>query len=579
MPSPPKGVLDDELKQLSINDMSGGLVTAIGALSVGPNQTPDSLNVFAYNGKLQFRGGYKQFSDLPSQADVDFTYTDNLGIQHIMVWSGGSLYDCRTGSPVLVAAAVYTAGQQVGHCVLNAKMYWCTLTVPLREYDGTTEQAVPNSGGPGVIPPPAANFLVTYAGSIVAIYPVPLGTPEPSSFMWSDVNDPTTWFSSAIQTVGSNDGSICTFALLMGVIPGGVASAGGGVPATRQLLVGKNRENLFLYQGALGTLTENAIPTPVGSIDPNSAVYIPTKEGLGAVMFLGDDFQMYLTNGNSAVVASENIQDLVYNLTSAALVLNRAQKFNATYNINGQYYIIDFGQNTQLAYKWDTNAWWLFQGWPSGPYVTAFNSSGLLQLYVAAQSAGVTGLYNIGLAQTNDNGSNINAYYTTPYLHGGSPQIQKRFARLTMAMQNVGIRYLLTVSTDVRADNTTQNSFGALMDDPAYDGSSVVAGEMIWDVTNWDEAIWGGGSNMGSLAQPYGLAFRNTRLFALSTPTIWEPTKTGKPVPLMGAAAQVRIAWNGGIYDFRLVGLSLGMLFRGIGFVGNNRFETEGQQQ
>jgi hypothetical protein len=359
----------------------------------------------------------------------------------------------------------------------------------------------------------------------------------------------------------------------MGVIPGGVTSA--GVPSTRQLLVGKNKENLFLYQGALGTLTENAIPTPVGAIDANSAVYIPTKEGLGAVMFLGSDAQMYLTNGNSAIVASDNIKNLVYKLTQDALKLNPTQKFFATYNAQWQYYLIDFGNGTQLCYKWDTNAWWTFAGWPSGPYMTATGVLGLPQLYVAGAEAGSLGLFAIALASTNDNGNNIEAYYTSPYLHGGSPEREKIFDRLTMFTLNLGVQYVVTGTTYPRADNTQQTSWGALMPDPAYGTSQAVLNGLIWNQGNWNQNNWGG-AGTGTLNQPYAMAAITTRFFVLSTATQWMPGNT--PGPLRSSAIQVKIAWNGGVPDFRLAAFNVAMLFRSIGFVGNRSGATEGQQ-
>jgi hypothetical protein len=573
MPSIVKGPLEDALQQLNISDMSGGLATAPGPLALGPNQTPNSLNIFAYEGQLFFRGGYLTFCSLPAAADAAFTYVDTLGAQHLMIWSDGNLYDCRTGAAVLVATAVYTPGEQVGHCILNGTMYWATLTVPLRQYVGSTntEGPVANGGGTGTVPPPAANFLVTYAGSIVAVYPVPLGVPEPSSFMWSDVNDPTTWYASAIQTVGSNDGSICTFAILMGVVPGGVTTE--GIPATRQLLVGKDKENLFLYQGVLGTLTENAVPVPVGAVDAYSAVYIPTKEGIGAVMFLGNDGQMYLTNGNSAVPASNDIKNLVYQLFSTARGVNPQQRFNAVYNPQWQYYLIDFGNNTQLAYQWTTGAWWLFQGWPSGAYINALSQEGLPLLYVAAQGASTTGMYSIGLSQQNDNGNIITAFYTSPWLHGGAPEREKIFDRYCQFMQNVGVRYVVTATTTPRADGSVQTSDGMLMDDAAYAGSAASANALIWGQGLWGVNVWGGSTS--SLAQPYAMSQRNGRFQVYTEGTKWMPPG---PVPLRGNAIQVTIAWNGGVSDFRLSGFNIGLLMRSLGFAGNNKYTTEGQQ-
>lgn len=566
-----QGVLDDELKQLNINDMSGGLVTAYGPLSLGPNQTPDSLNIFAYLGKLLFRGGFASFSTLPANADGNFTYVDTSGTQHLMAWSNGNLYDYRTGAPVLIAAAVYTAGQQIAHATLNGIMYWATLTVPLRQYDGTTEMAVPNSGGAGVVAPPACNWLLTYAGSLVAVYPVPSGVPEPSSFMWSDVNDPTTWFGTAIQTVGSNDGSICNFGLLMGIIPGAATTT--GVPSTRQLMIGKSSGNIFLYQGALGTLQENAVPSPVGAQDGNSAVYIPNTDGTGSVMFLGNDGQFYLTNGSNCLPASLNIQNQVNKMMSDALVLNPNQRFYATYNAQFQYYMCDFGNNQQLVYKWDTKAWWLFSGWPSGPYTIARAPNGLPTIFVAGSLT--PGVFQLSLSQTNDNGAPIVAYYTTPYLHGGKPEREKIFYTTTVFCNSVGIAYQVTATTAVRMDGTTQTTRPLNFHDPAFGAAAAPSGVgAVWDVSKWDQSQWGGG--VPSQINAYPFAPMRGRLVVLSVGSDWVPP--GIAFVCRSSAILLKIAWLAGIPDFQITGLNVSFAFRSTGFVGNLPSSTEGQQ-
>lgn len=565
--------MGDKDPSLTIKDMSGGLVTNIGAQSIGPNQTPDSLNVFAYLGEMLFRGGFNQFSTLPGKCDGAIPYYDPGNTFHMLAWVNGDIYDFASGAPVLVAAAVYVSGQQIAKCQLNGIIYWATLTVPLRQYDGTTEMAVPNSGGVGVIPPPACNFLIPYAGSLVAVYPVPGGVPAPSAFMWCVPNDPTTWFGTSIQTVGSNDGSVCTFALLMGIVPGAVSNP--GIPSTRQLLVGKTTKNIFLYQGALGTLTENAVPCPVGAIDPNSAVYIPSDQGLGTVMFVGSDGNMWRTNGSTAEIASNNIQNLVYTLVKNALLADAFQKFNAIYNDRYQYYLVDFGNNTQLAFKWDTGAWWLFQGWPSGCYVPATARNGLPTIYVCAGQNDTSGVYEIGLTQTNDNGSDINAYYTTPWLHGGKPEKMKMFNDLVLSTYNVGVQYTVTAFTMPRADGTVEQSQPNVLNDPAFGAQAVVASGAIWDVSLWDQSQWGGG--FPSLSQPYAMTEIRGVLNTLTTAaTKWAPA--GVPTKLRSGAIQLKVQWSAGIPDFRIIALNVGFKFRTGNFVGALPFSTQGQQ-
>ncbi len=562
----------EQTRQLNITDMSKGLVTNIGALSLGPNQTPDSLNVFAYNGEMLFRGGFEEFASLTASADACATYYDVSQVKHMLVWEGGDIVDVASGTAVNVATAVYNAGEQIAHAQLNDTLYWATLSVPLRQYDGTTEGAVANSGGVGTVPPPSCNFLLAYAGSLVAVAPVSVGVPLLGSFMWSNVNDPTTWLGASVQGVGSNDGSTCTFALLMGISPGNVANP--GVPSTRQLLVGKSEGTLFLYQGALGTLTENAVPCPAGSIDANSPVYIPTPEGQGAVMFLGSDGQFWLTNGNQAVIASKDIQNFVYGLTQNALILNPDQRFFATYNQRYQYYMCDFGNGFQLVYKWDTQAWWLFSGWPSGPYMIAADDNGLPSVFVAASQPGITnGVYKLAVEDVDDNGADIVAYYTSPYIHGGKPERQKQFINFTLFTYDRGTQYTVTAHGMPNSSGDTQETIPLVFNDPTY-GNVVVSADGIWDQSEWDQATWGGG--IPTNPQPYDPVAMRGRLTVPSTGSQWVPAN--QPGPLKSGAAQIKIEWTGGLPSFRVLGFSIGFQYRGIGFVGNLPGQAEGNQ-
>jgi hypothetical protein len=719
------GTLDDTRLQLALSDMSGGLVTDLGPLAMSANQTPDSLNVFAWQGQLRFRGGYTQWCTLPGAADGDFSFVDAAQIQHMMVWCIGNLYDVVSGTPVLISSNVYVAGQPIAHCQLNSKMYWATATVPIRQYDGITEEPVPYSnfqqvvitdpttgqqaafeitpsstnltvsptlgvtsnastftltgggtawtpGTPGsplftisagsiasqtissansatintILPmtsqiveitdpttnavanisvtstavtlqvtptnvvqsqsgiiftltgqgttwittPPTftasigtiTNQIITTNTTATLTYVCPTtsellveppacrflipfnGVPQNGAFMWSDVNDPTTWFGNNIQEVGSNDGAICTFAVVMGI-------SQVGVTPSKAFMVGKTKTNIFIYSGALGELTEEAISCPVGAITAPSAVYIPTQEGLGAMQFLGSDAQIWLSNGVEAFISSKNIKTLVYQLVQNALTANANQQFNSTYNDEFQYSIIDFGNSTQLAYKWDTGAWWYFSGWPSGPYMTAPGSNGLPTVFVASNTPGITGVYQLGIQGDNDNGNSISAYYMTPYVHGGKPERQKEFDIFTLFAFNVGTQYTVTPYAMPRGDGQTITGLPMILGDPAYDPTTAY-GTMIWGTSIWGVADWGGGYS--SIAQPFETAPMRSRITFVSPGSKWVPP--GIPFPMRSGGLQFQIAWSGGVNDFRVVRANIGYSERATTFVGNQPYGSQG---
>ncbi len=546
-----KGVLEDQRKGLLLTDFSGGIVTDTGGLSLAPNQTPDALNVFAWEGNLHYSGGYSPWSTLPAVTDAAYTYYDVNVTKHMLEWAGGNLYEVTSGAPVTIASGVYTPGQQVAHAQLNGILYWSTLTVPLRQWNGVTEQAVVNTGAAPVhVPPPACAFLIVLNGSLVAVNFVVNGVHQQGAFIWCDVNNPGSWVGANVQTVGSNDGGTCVFALLMGV-------AQVGVTPTKQFMVGKNNRQIFLYNGALGSLTENAVSSPVGIVDGSSAVYIPTQQGLGAVMFLGDDAQFYLCNGIECPVISTGIKTLAYNLTQAALLANPGQRFNAVYNQRFQYYMCDFGNSTQLVYKWDTAAWWLFKGWPSGVYSVAPTNTGLPSVFVGANYAGQTGVYQLALDQTNFNGVAPTIYWTTPYMHGGKPERLKIFQDVTMFAYDVGVQYQLTAQGMPRSDGVIESTVPMLFNDPAVGAIPAQVGAVsLWGVAKWGISQWSGGNT--SVVNANQIGAMHGPLVVPSMATKWAPA--GMPLPLRTGAAQFKIAWNAGVFDYRLTSLKIAFL-------------------
>jgi hypothetical protein len=569
MAIPAKAYLDDARKFIQIFDISRGLNTRTGALSLGSNQVPDCLNIFSYQGVTLFRGGYFLFCPLGYPADAAFEYTDGDQNPHYMVWAGGNLYDCISGTAVTIATAVYTAGSQIGYTILNSTLLWSTLgppPVPLRMWTGTGAEGpvVSNLVPAGSVPAPAASVLLTYAGSVVAVAPNYSGFPQPSGFGWSDVNDFTTWIGANLQTAGSNDGSVCTFGVLMG-------EAEVGVPATRQLLIGKNQKNMFMYQGALGTLTENVISCPQGSRDVNSAQYIPSDEGLGTVMFLANDNQFWITNGVTARRISGDILDTLQATITNNLLVNPNQKFFSAYHKRRQYYVCDLGQNQQLCFRWDTKAWWPFEGWPSGPFLTAQDIYGLPTVFMAGSRSSSEGLYQVAVDQTLDNGGPITAYFTTPWLHAGDPMRGKIFQSYYLHRNNVGIQYKITGQSMLRANNTTVPIQPIYLQDsapvPGAGGNT-----LVWDQGKWDQNTWGG--TTGNTNQPYLPITNGSRINYVTAGTPW--VKAGTVGKLRSNAIQLTIAYNMGVADFQVIGQGIGYIEKGRKYVGNQPGTSQG---
>jgi len=156
-----------KLKKGAFADFSGGWVVYTGAMALSGNQSPDMLNVIPFPGKLQYRGGTSVYSALPYAADASYQFYDGNDANHFMVWAHGNLYDCISGTYVLIASGAYTAGARIGHVDLNGILYWSTETVAIQYWDpvAATHGAVAQTGSSLV---PSSPYLTIYTNSIIA---------------------------------------------------------------------------------------------------------------------------------------------------------------------------------------------------------------------------------------------------------------------------------------------------------------------------------------------------------------------------------------------------------------------------
>ncbi len=573
MVAPVRSALEDGQYQLQLLDFSGGLCTELDALDLNSNQTPDCKNVFSIGKKLVYSGGYALFCALAAQADQAATFVDNNGVRHLMIWAGGTLYDCRTGAAVAIDAASYTAGQQIGWGIMNGatgnpNLVWTALGVPMRRYDGTTAAAIAASIGTV----PSGNYILIYNGQCVVGQPRIGAATNPSSIMWSNVNDFTAWPGNNIALIGSNDGSSVQWMVSI------------GVPS---FVVGKSQVanspvNLYVVSGALTALNfqSTGISCPVGALDPNSAQLIPQKGGLGVIMFIGSDNHFWFCNGVQAWMASEDLLRFTEGWIQNNVLLNPTQKFFATYYTRWQYYICSVGQNVFFVYRISQkedipNSWWFFQGWPSGPFTSFIGTSGpttgLPVLFMAANNVGSTGLYQVALEQTNFGGASPDAYYTTPYLHGGKIEREKIFQWALLDTYNVGVQYTITAQGMVRPDGVIPTITPLVFQDTSISAPTITT-TGIWDLSLWDAALWGGGSN--TAPQPYAICGNHAPTMVESIGTKWVPA--GEPFPFRTGAAQFRISWSGGIPDFQVIGMNIRYTERSYQYVGNQPGQAVG---
>jgi hypothetical protein len=583
MVAKPKGVLEDALAGIMISDFSGGLVTTTGALSLESNQTPDMLNLIPFPGKLKARGGVQLYCALPASCDALYQWYDYNGNRRITAWSGGLMYGCETGRPIVYPSLTYTVGQSIARQELNGKLYWTELTQPsLNVYDAVanTNTAVTGSGEPGSVTPPPCSWLLLYNGSLIALNPVLSSVNEWGTFLPSNVNDPTTWIAANLVTPGGADRSLLTFGIPMGI-------ANPGVSPSRSFIVGRSKENMFMYSGATTELVETQVSCSVGCLDGKTAVYIPDPTNYGYVIFLGTDYQLYSTNGIQCECISQQIFQTVYNNVNSTLVpqggLGPAQipgatssqpngPFNAAYNSQYQYYVCDFGQANQLAYRWQTKAWSAFQGWYSGIYMSGTDNFGFPAVFVGGASQ--IGLWQMGVDYADDNGVTPSIYYRTPYLHGGNFKQAKDFQWLDIAFTApTSSAFNIYGLAAPRFDGLQLSTETYKVTIPPLDGNDVNG--LVWNIGLWNEEDWSGTSTTDYNLPPVAFQMRLACPVSNAVAASYGRAPGDLTEPLIAGAAQFTVQFAAGPVAFDLVSIQLRCLKRGERRTGNQLYNAE----
>jgi hypothetical protein len=511
----------DDLPSLKVVDFSAGINSMFGALSLGTNEAliTGTQNVIGFPGRAMYAGGFNVASTMPAPgADNAWEFFDNSGVKHHLVWQGGNLYDTASGIYVLIAAGIYTAGEPVGRVDQAGICYYCSPTMPVRQFDGTTEQVVAGD-------PPTGTYMTAFAGSLIVANPGPFQ----SAFVPSAVNTPTVWLWANMQTVGTDYGGIISF-----ILPMGVSSS--GIPATKSMLVGKSAGNLFMYRGAIGQQEEALVNCPVGCLDPLSAVYVPAPTLFGQVIFLGTDGQLWGCDGVIAepITAEKNL-NYIFGTVNNARILKPTQRFCGSYNERFSYYLLDVGNNQQFIWMWKTKSLFPINGWPSGIYFQGHDKSGYPSNFVVGDTVYGAGVFQVGQDYTTFNGSNPVISYQTPFLHAGDIEMVKDFITAGLATRNLGSSYKVIAKTIADARNNQYTSNPLYFDDPAYQGQ--LANPGIWDQSQWDNAAqWAADPNF---ADP---AFRHGNLAVPVPASAWVPT--GASQALRSGAVSFTISWN-----------------------------------
>ena len=521
----------DNSKLVQVTDFSLGLNSMYGGFYIGSNEAlaDRTQNVIGFPGRCLYVGGFNASSALASNAvDGAWQFYDYSGAKHQIVWANGNIYDCVTGVPVTIATGVYTAGQNIARVDQSGVLLYCTPKDAMRIYNGLTESALP--GGP------KGSYLTAFAGSVLVANPTPADPAnpgkflnyQPGAFLPSAVNDFTTWLLADMQQVGTDYGGIISFILPMGVTAAGVSP-------TKSMLVGKTVGTMYMYSGAIGQQNEAVINCPVGCLDANSAVYIPSSTLYGEVIFLGTDSQLWVTNGITADQLTEKNLSLVYSLVNTSRTNNPSQRFFGTYNERYSYYLMDLGNNQQFIYRWKTKSLFFVNGWPSGAYFQGTSANGFPTNYVAANNAYTAGLYQVGQDNIAFNGVNPNITYQTPYMHGGNAEITKDWNWVALMTRNIGSSYIVQGTSMPSANGAVLLSQPLTFTDPLIGTGNTSS---LWDIGSWDLPLWSLDSGAAGVPPAIGHGMLDVSVPA----STWVPVGTTQP--LRSGAVSFIISWN-----------------------------------
>lgn len=539
----PGAPLDDSYSAIKITDFSGGMVTQASPLVLGSNQCAALMNCIHLPGRLIFRGGYDNIAGLPAGADGAWKFYDSNGAKHYAVWSNGNLYDCVSGTATLVESSVYTAGQKIGSLDYNNVLYWSSgqpVPVPLRFWNpaAATHGAVAQTGAS---PPPSSDFIFLYTNAIVALAPTWSGpTYQPNVFGWSAINDPGNWNTANSQASGPLNGGRLEFGM-----PFGIAEV--GVSPFQNIVIGRNDLGIYAYSGALGSLHEALLNCPVGVKDRATAQYLPTAGQFGTIVFLGTDGQVWSTNGIAANVISGDILPTLQSAYSLAIANNVSQRFYSGYNQAWQYYYVDIA-GTQFVYRWPTNSWTMFSGWPSGISFNSTDATGAPGMFIASNAVNNNNLSQVGVMGLADNGTMPPVYYVSPVLHGGDFNKFKDFQWGAIATFDTGAIYNMTAQS-IRYGNSTQMVANTVqLTSPQTGASLFIIGQSLLGGPN----VLGLPATSISPGTPVVMQGR----FAVPIPAS-EFMPAGRLETLKGNGCQIKIAYGGGSNVFDLLGVEV----------------------
>lgn len=503
-----KKPLEDALVGLIIGSFDGGLMSDVDPTDLPISASPDCENVrFSSMGSLEGRDGYSLVQQVAEGGRIDgwCKFFDSADNPCLVAFVGGDLIDitnARTFSSVYASGVDVTCTPFLGELVYSDGETIHddgTNQSGQRYYDpaGNTEGMNISSGLALSMGPPAAKWLTTYQGSILAgNCKLTDGTARPDSVYACNVADRTTWLGAQEHPVGYSEGGKITC-----LVPFSLSTD--SISPTRTVFVGKDGTQIYALKGSVGSFEEIQIRASVGVLDPYSVSTIPIGDG-AVVVFLGTDKQIWVTNGVTAQpLSDQKIRKELNQWITQRIAEDPAVRFYAARDFAHYMYILNVGGGRHYCYDWNRQTFTRYRGWPDGPMIE--DRDAVLQQILHCFSVVDETVKQYKLDDgTSDIGTAIAPYWKSGYLRGsatdsggnaGDPTMDKLWYWAVLEFSTDTGQYQINFTSNRgRGPSTTVLFEGEDVPEADPDGG-------VWDESEWDEANWQEGGLFGTYTE------------------------------------------------------------------------------
>lgn len=463
-------------------DFTGGLNLNGDQFQLQPNESPAMLNVDVDPlGGFRLRDGIGVWGDAPGGAPIAaFPFLNDAGTRQLIVQSTDATNPVKwsTGS-TWTSVAIPTSGSlPLSAAMLKNRMYFVNTGGNTQRWDGTTRTSMSppvagvsynNDYSNPTIPPangkvPQAALVAAHGGCLFVANTTEGGTNYPCRVRWSQPNFPEDWVDYAyIDVDPGHDGDSIT-AL---------------VPFSDHLLVFKTRSIHAIYGSAPESFQIVPVSRTVGA--PSASAVLATEEGL---FFFDEKDGIYRYTGQGPEWLGRRVHEAMMDGT---IDTSQLQSVALGFYRHRLWVSVPLSGGKRHTYVLDTRVgkegcWTVYDLWLNG--FVSLPSTGAPPEELALTFVGVAKLHQPAAFDTVQafGISHIDSYYETRWFDQNAPAVRKRWRRPEVVAR-ADTSATVTVDVFRDYDSSLPHSCGSFT-------GEALGTYFVWDVSNWDEALW-----------------------------------------------------------------------------------------